>query len=262
MRHAELTEDLQERASLYAAGALPESERAEYARHIEEDECAVCRAEVTALQTVMALVGSGVAAASPSPAVKARLMEQARNAPGPRKDQGSFFRRHWLELIAGTAAISAVVVMLSAVYANRELQRLTQMLVSRISQLEIQMSEQRTYIAALTSPDARIVDLAGQGPNTGAGGRIFWDRSTRRWRVFVHDLPRAAENRDYQLWFVPTTGNPVSAAVFNTQPDGSAELDLELPENLPGLKAAAVTTEPAGGLPQPTGSFVLLGAGD
>jgi len=31
MRHSQLTDDLQERASLYAAGALPESERAELA---------------------------------------------------------------------------------------------------------------------------------------------------------------------------------------------------------------------------------------
>ena len=70
------------------------------------------------------------------------------------------------------------------------------------------------------------------------------------------------DSLSYQLWFVPKTGNPVSARVFNTQPNGTAELTIDLPGDLPDLKAAAVTTEPAGGLPQPSGDFALLGAGD
>jgi hypothetical protein len=36
--------------------------------------------------------------------------------------------------------------------------------------------------------------------------------------------------------------------------------EIPVPANIGELKAAAVTTEPAGGLPQPSGSFVLLGA--
>jgi anti-sigma-K factor RskA len=57
---------------------------------------------------------------------------------------------------------------------------------------------------------------------------------------------------------VPQQGDPVSAQVFNTNTDGSARLEIQLPAEATVLKVAAVTTEPAGGLPQPSGAFVLL----
>ena len=50
MRHDQLTDDLQEQASLYAAGAMTEGERKEFARHLEEDQCPVCLSEVSELQ--------------------------------------------------------------------------------------------------------------------------------------------------------------------------------------------------------------------
>src|SRR5439155_27376699 len=66
MKHTELTEELQERASLYAAGAMTDSEKLEYLRHLEDDQCAVCRAEVDELQSAISLLAFTVPAASPS----------------------------------------------------------------------------------------------------------------------------------------------------------------------------------------------------
>jgi anti-sigma-K factor RskA len=66
----------------------------------------------------------------------------------------------------------------------------------------------------------------------------------------------------YQLWFVPKVGMPVSAKVFNTESNGSYEVEIPLPGGLNDLKVAAVTTEPAPEQPQPTGPFALLGAGE
>ena len=44
-----------------------------------------------------------------------------------------------------------------------------------------------------------------------------------------------------------------------TMANGTVQFDIPGPETV-DLKAAAVTTEPAGGLPQPSGGFALLGA--
>jgi len=202
MRHEQLTDDLQEQASLFAAGAMTESERKEYARHLEEDQCAVCLSEVNELQSAVSMLAFSTASRSPSPSVQQRLLEQARSvASGKPIRSHSLLRRFWVDLIASSAAIAAIVVAFAVTRANTELRGLIDVLNSRIAQLEVQ-----------------------------------------------------------QLWFVPVSGNPVSAVVFNTATDGSAEKEIDVPEAVVALKAAAVTTEPAGGLPQPSGPFALLGA--
>ncbi len=261
MKHPQLTDELQERASLYAIGALPESERMEYAQHIEKDQCAVCRAAVHDFEGVTTLLAYGVPPATPSAALKTRLMEQARNS-APVTRQAWFFRRRWLEWTTSTAAVAAVIVTLVIIQENRELRHRTDELTGRIAQLEIELSQQREYIATLTSPENRVVNLAGQGANLSARGRIFWDQPQKRWLFFVRGLPRVAGNLTYQLWFVPKTGNPVSAKAFNTEANGSAEIQIDLPDGLTDLKAAAVTTEPAPGVPQPTGAVTLAGAAE
>ncbi len=258
MKHTQLTDELQERASLYAAGAMPESERSEYARHLEDDQCGVCQAEVNELQAAMGMLAFSVAPAEPSPAVRARLMEEARKAR-PAQISQSFVRRHWLELIVGAAAVASFVVTIAATQANNELRNLTNALVSRINQLETQLAQQGTYLAKLTAPEVRVFDLAGQGRAPQATAKIFWDQPGKKWFFYVKNLPPASSNEIYQLWFVPKTGAPIDAQRFNTDASGSVEIEIDLPPNATDLKAPAVTTEPFPGVDQPTGGFVLLG---
>jgi anti-sigma-K factor RskA len=261
MRHAQLTDDLQEQATLYAAGAMTESERKEFARHLEEDQCAVCVSEVKELQSIASMLAFDTPSAVPSPAVHQRLMDQVRSVvPARPASPRSFLTRHWLQLVTSAVAIGAIVVTLAATRENNELRQLTQVLNSRVAQLEVQIAQSQTYIATLTSPEVRVVNLAGQGLNVQASGRIFWDQTKKKWLFYVRDLPQLPADKSYQLWFVPASGNPVSAVVFNTHNDGSAEQQIDVPEGVAALKAAAVTTEPAGGLPQPSGPFALLGA--
>jgi anti-sigma-K factor RskA len=256
MRHKALTDDLQERASLFAAGAMTDSERQEYARHLEEDQCSVCRAEVDELQSAVSMLAFGEPSVSPSPDVRTRLMEQARNAE--RRVETVQPVARWPQWAATTVAAASVAVALYTVQINSDLRRQTAELNSRIAQLEVQLSGQRTTLAMLTSAGVRIVDLAGQGDNLNASGRIFWDQQRRRWYFYARDLPPVPADRSYQLWFVPATGNPLSVNVFNTGSDGSIQFEVPAPDTM--LKAAAVTTEPAGGLTQPSGPFALLGA--
>src|SRR5689334_21607094 len=106
MRHTQLTDDLQEQASLYAVGAMTEVERKEYARHLEEDQCAVCVSEVKELQSAASMLAYAAPSAAPSPAVRARLMEQARRvAPAEAAPRRPLFARHWLQFITSAVAI-------------------------------------------------------------------------------------------------------------------------------------------------------------
>jgi anti-sigma-K factor RskA len=258
MRHTELTDDLQERASLYAAGAMTDSERLEYARHLDEDQCSVCQAEVKELQSAMSMLAFSVPSSSPSATVKVRLMQQARQTVPVSQPRPAGFR--WLQWTTAIIALTSVAVALSLMRTNTELRRETDALKSRIARLEVQLGEQQTIIATLTRAGVRVVDLAGQGTNTQASGRIFWDQSRKQWLFSVRNLPPAPADKSYQLWFVPKKGSPISARVFNTEADGSITVEVPVPDNVTDLNAAAVTTEPFGGQPQPTGPFALLGA--
>jgi len=258
MKHLQSNSELQEKALLYAIGALPEEERRDYVRHLEEDDCKVCVAESLEFQNVAQSLAVNVPAETPSAAVKARLMAQVRAesatvSPAPQAEP----RRRswqWLGWPVAAAAAAALVITLNM---NVGLRRQVDTLAIRVTQLEGEVTRNQTE--KVFYKRARIINLAGQGNTPQASGRIFWDEAARVWRVYVENLPPVPTDRAYQLWFVPQGGNPLSAQVFNTQADGSALFDLQLPPGATTLMAAAVTTEPAGGLPQPSGAFVLSG---
>jgi anti-sigma-K factor RskA len=258
VKHKELTDDLQEQASLYAAGAMTDSERREYARHLEEDECPVCRSEVKELESTASLLAFSVSSAAPSPDVKARLMEQAKSAMPPVPQPHVGYR--WLQWVTAVTTVAAVAVAVLVAVTNSQLRSETDLLRSRIAQLEVQLAEQRNNIAVLTRAGVRVVDLAGQGQNVQSSGRIFRNEQQKKWFFYVWDLPRASSGEIYELWFVPKTGNPIRATTFNTDSNGVARVEVPVPDQLPDLKAAAVTNEPAPGLEQPSGMFALLGA--
>src|SRR5262245_2102735 len=121
VRHQHLTEELLEKASLFAAGALPEDERREYVRHLEEDDCAICRNEARELQTAANFLSLHVPLETPSPRVKDRLMERVRSSalimPMPR--------RRWLEWTAGLTAVAASAALVFVLNDNARLRQLT-----------------------------------------------------------------------------------------------------------------------------------------
>lgn len=237
MRHQQLTDELQERAILYAAGALDEREHEEFSRHLEEDDCAVCRAEVLESEAAAQSLAITLPMQTPSDSVKRRLLARAEAASFSSRRRPSEERTRPVIAWSGWLA-AAAALLLVAFFFNSNLR-----------------------LRELTSPSTRVVELQGQGTTPQARARIYWKEADRRWHVFVEDLPAVQGDRDYQLWFVPPAGtDPVSARVFNTNAEGSAEFEIPVPPGITALMAAAVTVEPAGGSPQPTSGFALLGA--
>ena len=72
------------------------------------------------------------------------------------------------------------------------------------------------------------------------------------------NLPPLPAGRVYQVWVV-TGPAPVSAGLLNPDASGGGLTFFSTPPDIPPPTAVAVTLEPAGGVPAPTGQFYLLG---
>jgi anti-sigma-K factor RskA len=231
-------ESLHDLAGAYVLGALEPGERAAVARHLAE--CSACAAEMRALRPVADGLARAVPLSDPPPELRERVLRAATGrAPRAARTRmiGRGFDARWL------AAAAAVLVALGlGVYVVQLRDRLT-------------VVDQRAALV-LGAPDLLRVDL-GSPAGTPAKGRAFWSRS--RGLVFTAvDLPRLAPGKVYQLWIVGPQA-PVSAAIFEPDPAGRAMAVVEPAPSLPDPAAFAVTVEPAGGMPQPTGDKVLVG---
>ena len=75
--------------------------------------------------------------------------------------------------------------------------------------------------------------------------------------IIATGLPPLPQGDVYQVWFVLPDA-PVSAALLEPNEDGDVTLILEVPDTVTLPAVMAMTVEPAGGVPAPTGNLYLL----
>ena len=115
----------------------------------------------------------------------------------------------------------------------------------------------QSSLLVLTAPDMTLVNLAGQRAAPNASARAAWSRS--RGMVFTgRNLPPLPEGRVYQLWVV-TAQAPVSAGLLRPDAQGGVSGTFVTPPDISAPVALAVTIEPEGGVPAPTGDKYLVG---
>jgi anti-sigma-K factor RskA len=256
---------LREQAALYAIGALTAPERAAFEAHLKV--CASCAAEVAAFLPVGTALAQAVPLHDPPSGLRARVLADAQReeTASPRATRAFVPFVPWL----ATAAMLLLTVGLGF-YVGQ--------LRDRVRILEVQLrdalvrvddGERRVAVAlrsaaaaeaplaVLTAPDLQRIDLVGQPAAPRASARAFWSRS-RGLVLTGSNLPPLPAGRVYQLWFV-TARAPISAGLLKPDEAGRLSAVLDTPANLPVPVALAVTIEPEGGRPAPTGDKYLVG---
>ena len=264
-------------APAYALGALDADDRRAFEEHLAG--CAACAAEVRSLRPVAAGLAQTVTQVSPRPELRSRILTavgatnvlpRVTASPMPRSGASSGpppVARSAAAVWLPYAAVIALAATL-AVYAwdqreqMRELEaRLERSAVAArdseraLVEARRVAAETQAAVAVLTAPDVVRIDLKGEAVAPQASGRAMWSR--RHGMVFsAANLPPLPEGRVYQVWVVTDDPNPISAGLLAA--DGSG-LFITPPDIAPP-KALAVTIEPAGGVPSPTGERYLIGA--
>ena len=163
------------------------------------------------------------------------------------------------------AAASLVLLLGTAAYALSLRDRVRQQAASldaardEESRLQDRLRQSEATLAAVSAPEVRVIDMAS-AEQPQPGGRMFWDPRTDRWTFFAHGLPAVPQGREYQLWLITPGARKISAGTFRPGARGEATVQATYALPADSLSAVAVTEEPAGGLPQPSGPIVIVGA--
>jgi anti-sigma-K factor RskA len=257
-------DSLRDDVGLYAVGGLDADARAAFESHLAT--CAECRDELRSLTPVVAALAHAVPQVQPSSELRGRVLVVSGRAVRDRD-------RSWPATVVASrgawfAAAAALVVAVGlGGYASR-LQARIGALGARLADAERALSETRaemvearralgdaqSNVRVLLAPDLARVDLAGPGA---ARGRVYYSPSTGLLFTATN-LPPLPAGRTLQLWVV-TAAAPVSAGLLAADASGAATVVFDAPPVSGPPVAFAVTLEPAGGVPAPTGDKVLVG---
>jgi Anti-sigma-K factor rskA len=134
--------------------------------------------------------------------------------------------------------------------------------ISQLAQEQVllkqELARQESLVTILQDPATRIIALSGLPPAAEAKARMLW-HATAGGLLIAQGLPPAPEGKAYELWAIAGKGAPVPAGVFTVDAKGVGSLRVAPLQAGGAIDTFAVTLEPAGGVPAPTGSMYLVG---
>ena len=110
--------------------------------------------------------------------------------------------------------------------------------------------------ALLRTPAIKAVALAGTEMRRDASGTLFYDSKTKRVWFYALNLPANPDGTAYQLWAMHEKPTPVG--VFQIGTGATSHIFAKPFPTFASAKKFAVSLEPSGGSPEPTGPLYLL----
>ena len=269
----------------YAAGALD----AEDTRRFEEYLATASQEELGLLgefMSVSSLLPLPMERQNPPPSVREELLQRvavsvrarasverrteelvSRPAPSPRKKQVS-----WLPF--GVTFGALVMVLAFSMFVSNlmgtiddqrnslaRIQTENRELQTQLVALRDEVTRKEELLKVLAARHIEVTIMGGAAVNPVGYGKVIWDPDHKTAILQVANLPAVPGDKDYQLWVVKGE-QKISAGVFAVTGDqpGFFKIENLAVSNPSDVGAFAVTLEPRGGVPQPTGAMYLVGA--
>jgi anti-sigma-K factor RskA len=260
---------VEDRIDAYALGILEDEALAEVETHLEQ--CAHCRHLLQQAREVVGLLALAPRQVAPPPRLKQRILSRiaqegrpggAPAAPEPAPRLSDAPQEHepdptvGVPLPAPTVERQRFADTLRHWFAER---RSAPPPVAEVPGRE-QTSEQQLQLILrlLHAPGAALWDLAGTAEAPNARALLLGSPQESEAVLVVSGLEPLPPERDYQLWFL-REGQPVGSAVFDVHGSGEGQLVIRAPRQIGHYDLAAITPEPAGGSPGPTGPIMIAG---
>ena len=239
---------------------------AEDARRLEAHlaTCAECRSQLSELQNAAAWLAFAAIEdkpVEPSLELRGRILAAARAdrvksnvVDLNQKRRAWITRQRWAAIAAGLV-FAVLGTWLFVVWRQNQNARNEVIRLNRqIQEAQAERDRLQEAIAFMTAPGTRMSELTGTAEMPGAHAMLAFDQSGRAI-LMAKGLPPPPAGKAYQLWFI--TGRPMPGKVFTTDSSGSGMLADHVPAEARASAVYAVTLEPAGGVPQPTGAIYL-----
>jgi anti-sigma-K factor RskA len=243
--------------ALYAMGALVGDERTSVEKHLAD--CADCRRELELLRGDTALLAYSAAHSVPPRRSRQRLMKAIRKEPRRKQIPA---RRSWWATAPWVAAAAMTILAVLLMRQNTGLQEKLANQRDRTAEQQSQLEQAREVVATLTATDALHVTLVAARTPPQPQGKAIYVRDRGSLIFLASNFKPVESGKAYELWLVPTKGNPIAAGVFKPDAHGNATVvNPPLPQGVEA-KAFAITIEPQGGSPAPTSAILMLGTGE
>ena len=256
----------------YALGILEGEERAEMETHLARN-CPLCTPGIAKARWVVSHLALAAPDAPPPAALRGKIMDavkasadkvpSAKTSPEKAHAVTSIenppARREIFPLWAWAAAAALALItgytirqMGNQNSQMAELRKEMKLATLQTQALRNQLDEDRMVASVMMAPESMPLKLMPK------------DKNMPMVHAYLHphlgvaitadQMPSMSAAITLQLWFLPKKGSPMSIAIF--RPDSSGQIALVAPVNMPmnEIAALAVTEEPAGGSPRPTGS--------
>lgn len=247
---------------LYALGALEGDEKRAIETHAAScEECARKLAEARGRIALLALAAPPVA---PSPGAKEKLLERIRTevAAGIRaagaKESAAAERRefapNWWNRMLVPVAVAAALAAIFLWTENARLNERVEKMQAALDQQSKDLHEAREEAEMFESAETRMVALTPM-PGHPMTARVLYNP---KMGMVMCDAqaPMPPPKMAYQLWLVPKDGKAISAGVFTPTDKGSMMWMSDVPKGVEPMMFA-VTLEPEGGMPHPTGPTLM-----
>jgi anti-sigma-K factor RskA len=272
MTHSEYREML----AAYALDAIDARDGEALGRHLAT--CEDCRLELNGLRNASALLAHAASLEAPGDHVRTQILTQVRNETKPPVSAGTKVlpmparaSRVWPNILRLAAAIAFVALLTGVIVLWRRDARMQKELAQLSQQLQNQQSEQtrnrelmerqKEALALLSSAASRKIQLSGTPAAQTARATVMFDEKTGRAMLMTDGLPATADDKAYEVWFIPKGHAPMPGKVFSVDSNGHAMVVDQIPPEAMKDSVIAITLEPKAGSQTPTMPIYLASQG-
>lgn len=265
-------EERQDLIPLMALGALEPEEMRELRAHLAAG-CPLCEGRLAEADSLLSMLPLALPPVAPPAEARSRVMQRVASGQ-ENASPATYGRIGGRKLGPAIMGLAAGIIIAAGLFSIRlaSEHRSLVALRSQLSARDVRLGEQNVIISNLksdvftmheavqtiNSSQTQILKLVGAAPQPGAMGHVFVDRKDRMLLFCADKVKKSQPNKTYELWLV-SGDKKIPIGTFQPDKNGEVAMITKVPPDIGPLAMAAVTDEPMGGMPQPTGVFQLLG---